>query len=81
MNLVTSAQKFPDHTAPRMDDQVLTFGRLDEATGRLAQLMISLGIGPGDRIGLRASRSAWSTRTARRYRPARSARSRSAATT
>src|SRR6516164_8759860 len=52
MNLVTSAQKFPDHTALRMDDQVLTYARLDESTARLAQLMISMGIGPGDRIGL-----------------------------
>src|ERR1700746_2631811 len=52
MNLVTSAQKFPDHTALRMDDQVLTYARLDESTARLAQLMTSRGIGPGDRIGL-----------------------------
>ena len=52
MNLVASAQQFPDHTALRMDDQVLTYAGLDDATARLAQLMISMGIGPGDRIGL-----------------------------
>src|SRR5712691_1691061 len=52
MNLVTSAQKFPGHTALRMDDQVVTYARLDEATARLAQMMISMGVGPGDRIGL-----------------------------
>jgi long-chain acyl-CoA synthetase len=52
MNLVASARKFPDHTALRMDDQVLTYAGLDDATARLAQLMISMGIGPGDRIGL-----------------------------
>jgi len=52
LNLVASAQKFPDHTVLRMDDQVLTYARLDESTARLAQLMISSGIEPGDRIGL-----------------------------
>src|SRR6516164_9190157 len=52
VNLVASAQKFPDHTALRLDDQILTYAQLDESTARLAQLMISLGIGPGDRIGL-----------------------------
>src|SRR6516164_10863318 len=52
VNLVASAQKFPDHTALRMDDQVLTYAALDESTARLAQLMMSMGIRPGDRIGL-----------------------------
>jgi acyl-CoA synthetase (AMP-forming)/AMP-acid ligase II len=35
MNLVTSAQTFPENTALRMDDQVVTYARLDEATARL----------------------------------------------
>jgi non-ribosomal peptide synthetase component E (peptide arylation enzyme) len=45
MNLVTSAQKFPDRIALRMDDQAVTYAHLDEATARLAQMMSSLGIG------------------------------------
>ncbi len=52
MNLVTSAQKFPGNTALRMDDEVITYAQLDEATARLAQMMSSMGVGPGDRIGL-----------------------------
>jgi acyl-coenzyme A synthetase/AMP-(fatty) acid ligase len=46
------AQKFPGNIALRMDDQVVTYGQPDEATARLAQMMISMGVGPGDRIGL-----------------------------
>jgi len=52
MNLVASAQRFGDRTALRMDGQELTYTQLDEATARLAQMMTSMGIGPGDRIGL-----------------------------
>jgi long-chain acyl-CoA synthetase len=52
LNLVTSAQRFPGHTALRMDDQVLTYADMDDATARLARMMTSMGIGPGDRIGL-----------------------------
>jgi len=52
LNLVTSAQRFPGHTALRMDDQALTYAGLDDATARLAHMMTSMGIGPGDRIGL-----------------------------
>ena len=55
MNLVTSAQTFPDQTAQRMDGQVLTYAELDEATARLAQLMTPMGIEAGDRIGLMVS--------------------------
>jgi len=52
LNLLTSAQRFPGHTALRMDDQALTYADLDDATARLAHMMTSMGIGPGDRIGL-----------------------------
>ena len=52
VNLVTSAQRFGDHTALRMDGQALTYAQLDEATARLAHMMTSMGIGPGDPIGL-----------------------------
>jgi len=52
MNLVASAQTFPENTALRMDGQALTYAGLDDATARLAHMMTSMGIGPGDRIGL-----------------------------
>jgi long-chain acyl-CoA synthetase len=52
MNLVASAREFPEHTALRMDDQVLTYAGLDDITARLAHMMTSMGIEPGDRIGL-----------------------------
>jgi acyl-coenzyme A synthetase/AMP-(fatty) acid ligase len=42
----------PGNTELRMDDQVVTYARLDDATARLAQMMITMGVGPGDRIGL-----------------------------
>jgi long-chain acyl-CoA synthetase len=52
LNLLTSAQRFPGHTALRMDDQALNYAGLDDATARLAHMMTSMGIEPGDRIGL-----------------------------
>jgi long-chain acyl-CoA synthetase len=52
LNLVTSAQRFPEHIALHMDGQTLTHAGLDDATARLAAMMTSMGIGPGDRIGL-----------------------------
>ena len=52
LNLVTSAQRFPEHTALHMDGQTLTHAGLDDATARLAAMMTSMGIRPGDRIGL-----------------------------
>ena len=52
LNLLTSAERFPGHTALRMDDQVLTYADLDDATARLSHMVTSMGIGPGDRIGL-----------------------------
>jgi long-chain acyl-CoA synthetase len=52
LNLLTSAQRFPGRTALRMDDQALTYAGLDDSTARLAHMMTSMAIGPGDRIGL-----------------------------
>jgi len=42
----------PDHPALRMDDLVLTYAQFREATGRMSTLLTSLGIEPGDRVGL-----------------------------
>jgi long-chain acyl-CoA synthetase len=42
----------PDHPAVRMDDLVLTYAQLREAAGRMSTLLGSLGVEPGDRVGL-----------------------------
>src|ERR1700739_4347160 len=47
-----SAAEYPDHPALRMDDLVLTYAELREAAGRMSTLLASLGIEPGDRVGL-----------------------------
>src|SRR5260370_7241661 len=47
-----SAAQDPDRAALRMDDLVLSYAQLREAAGRLATLLESLGVEPGDRVGL-----------------------------
>src|SRR5580692_10230060 len=47
-----SAAEHPDRAALRMDDLVLSYAQLREAAGRLATLLESLGVEPGDRVGL-----------------------------
>ena len=42
----------PDHPALRMDDLVLTYAQFREATGRMSTLLASVGVEPGDRVGL-----------------------------
>jgi len=42
----------PDHPALRMDDLVLTYAQFREAVGRMSTLLASLGVEPGDRVGL-----------------------------
>src|SRR5580693_981702 len=47
-----AAAQYPDRTALRMDDLVLTYAQLREAAGRMNTLLGSLGVEPGDRVGL-----------------------------
>jgi long-chain acyl-CoA synthetase len=47
-----AAGDHPDRTAVRMDDLVLDYARLRDAAGRAAALLTSLGVRPGDRVGL-----------------------------
>ena len=50
--LEDAAAGHPDHAALRMDDFVLTYAQLREAAGRMSTLLASLGVEPGDRVGL-----------------------------
>ena len=50
--LERAAAEHPDHAALRMDDLVLSYAQLREAAGRMSTLLGSLGVEPGDRVGL-----------------------------
>jgi len=47
-----AAAEYPDRAALRMDDLVLSYAQLREAAGRMSTLLRSLGVEPGDRVGL-----------------------------
>src|ERR1700722_15928112 len=50
--LERAAAAHPDGPALRMDDLVLSYAQFRGAAGRTATLLASLGIQPGDRVGL-----------------------------
>jgi long-chain acyl-CoA synthetase len=50
--LERAAADHPDHEALRMDDLVLTYAQLHEAARRTSTLLASLGVEPGDRVGI-----------------------------
>src|SRR5262245_49961508 len=50
--LTEAVAMYPDHTAIRLDDNVLTYAQLDEASGRVAGMLRSSGFQPGDRVGI-----------------------------
>jgi len=47
-----AAAERPSHPAVRMDDLVLSYSELREAAGRVTSLLSSLGVAPGDRVGI-----------------------------
>jgi long-chain acyl-CoA synthetase len=51
-NLSLSATATPDAPALKLDDDVLSYAELDDATARVAGLLAAHGVGPGDRVGL-----------------------------
>jgi long-chain acyl-CoA synthetase len=51
-NLSSSAAATPDAPALRLDDEVLSYAALNEATARVAGLLAARGIGAGDRVGI-----------------------------
>ncbi|HET8823204.1 MAG TPA: long-chain fatty acid--CoA ligase [Thermoleophilaceae bacterium] len=47
-----TAERLPDKTAVKLDDVELSYGMLDEGGKRVAGLLRSKGLEPGDRVGL-----------------------------
>lgn len=52
LNLTETARMYPDNVAVRMDDFSITYAELDDAASRAASMLRSLGVQPGDRVGL-----------------------------
>jgi long-chain acyl-CoA synthetase len=50
--LTDTAEKHGDKTAFKLDDTELSYGLLDEGSARIAGLLKSKGLEPGDRVGL-----------------------------
>src|SRR6202050_5046297 len=50
--LERAAAEHPDQPALRLDELVLTYADLRAAAGRMGALLASIGIEPGDRVGL-----------------------------
>jgi len=51
-NLIAAARRHPERPALRLDDTAITYAELDEATARLAGLLLARGLEPGDRVGI-----------------------------
>jgi amino acid adenylation domain-containing protein len=56
--VAAAAASRPDHAAVIDGERVLSYGELDRRAGRLAQLLLDLGVAPGDRVGLYLGKSA-----------------------
>ncbi|WCB92587.1 Long-chain-fatty-acid--CoA ligase [Baekduia alba] len=50
--LTDSASKFGDRPAIKLDDAVFNYTLLDEASARVATMLKSMGLEPGDRVGI-----------------------------
>src|SRR5947208_639023 len=51
-NLVDTAERHGDHIAIKLDEFELNYQLLNEASARVAGLLESKGVGPGDRVGI-----------------------------
>ncbi|MGH2982904.1 MAG: long-chain-fatty-acid--CoA ligase [Solirubrobacterales bacterium] len=51
-NLVRTASEQPDGMALKLDDLELTYSQLDDASARVAGLLVAMGIEPDDRVGI-----------------------------
>jgi long-chain acyl-CoA synthetase len=50
--LIASAERDPDHVALRLDEVEMSYGQLDQASARVAGLLVEKGFKPGDRVGI-----------------------------
>ena len=50
--LTSSAAAHPARPAVKLDDTILTYAALDEASARVAALLRAKGVAPGDRVGV-----------------------------
>ncbi|HEX5895898.1 MAG TPA: AMP-binding protein, partial [Thermoleophilaceae bacterium] len=50
--LTETAERLPEQTAFKLDDVELNYSMLDEGSARVAGLLKSKGLEPGDRVGL-----------------------------
>jgi long-chain acyl-CoA synthetase len=51
-NLSDTAIRLGDRPALRLDDRIVTYRQLEDGSARVAALLASLGVGPGDRVGV-----------------------------
>ncbi|MDT7582685.1 MAG: long-chain acyl-CoA synthetase, partial [Pseudonocardiales bacterium] len=51
-NLLNTAAKHPDRPAVKLDEQILSYADLLDTSARMAALLRSLGVEPGDRVAL-----------------------------
>jgi long-chain acyl-CoA synthetase len=51
-NLTSTAEQHPDRPALRLEQEVLTYAELDDASARVAGFLRERGIEPGDRVGI-----------------------------
>jgi long-chain acyl-CoA synthetase len=51
-NLIETAKRRPDRPAVKLDQLTLTYQQLDAASARVARFLQTLGVHPGERVGL-----------------------------
>jgi long-chain acyl-CoA synthetase len=51
-NLLNTADKHPDRSAVKLDEQLLSYTDLLDTAARMASLLRNLGVNPGDRVAL-----------------------------
>ncbi len=52
LNLTRTAAEHPDAIACKLDDAAFNYGLLDQASARVATMLKSKGVGPGDRVAI-----------------------------
>ncbi|MBW3607322.1 MAG: long-chain fatty acid--CoA ligase [Actinobacteria bacterium] len=52
LNLTRTAAEHPDAIAVKLDDGAFNYGLLEDASQRVAAMLKSKGVGPGDRVGI-----------------------------